>query len=75
MVDHLRADRLRHRYLQAFRIRSRRTLFGFENSPVRVTIAIALAWWVAIAAFVWVMIAYELPRTKEPAGIAILSSA
>ena len=54
-----------------FRIRSQRTLFGFENPPMRVTIAIALAWWVAIAAFVWVMIAYELPRTKEPAGIAI----
>ena len=53
------------------RNRKRRAFFGFENPPMRVTLSIALAWWVAIAGFVWVMISYELPRTKEPAGIAI----
>lgn len=57
--------------LGLLRSRSRRALFGFENPPMRVTIAIALAWWVAIASFVLVMNAYELPRTGEPAGIAI----
>lgn len=53
------------------RSRKRRTVFEFENPPMRVTLAIALAWWVTIAAFVWVMNSYELPRTGEPAGIAI----
>lgn len=53
------------------RSRKRRTVFGFENPPMRVTLAIALAWWVTIAAFVWVMNSYELPRTGQPAGIAI----
>lgn len=53
------------------RNRGRRALFGFDVPPMRVTLAIVLAWWIAIAAFVWVMISYELPRTEEPAGIAI----
>ena len=53
------------------RSRKRRKVFGFENPPMRVTLAIALAWWVTIAAFVWVTNSYELPRTGEPAGIAI----